>query len=103
MFRNILIALAATGAIGLGMTALTVPADAAWCDHHRCYNNHHNGSSFNLRIGVYPGYGYGYRYGAPRSYGYSAPGCGYRWTTVSKWNGSHMRQVLIRTQRWACY
>jgi len=100
MFRNILIALAATGAIGLGMTAMTAPADAAWCNHHRCYK-HHNSSNFNLRIGVYPSYGYGYRYSHPRSYGYYAPGCGYHWTTVSKWNGS--RHVVIKTKRWGCY
>ena len=89
MLRNILIALAATGAIGLGMTTMTATAEAAWCNHHRCYNNHHNNSNFSLRIGVYPGY-----------YGYS-PGCGYRTTTVSKWNGH--RHVLIKTRKWLCY
>jgi hypothetical protein len=96
MFRNILIALAATGAIGLGMTAMTAPADAAWCNPHRCYN-HHNGSNFNLRIGVYPGYYRGYRYGYARSYGYYAPGCGYRWVTIK----SHHHWV--KSKSWVCY
>ena len=51
MFRNILIALAATGALGLGIASMPADASAASCNGYHCYHHHGNGSNgSNARV-----------------------------------------------------
>lgn len=87
----------AASAIGLFLTATATTASA------------HDGFSFNLNLGGYPGY-YPEPYPVYQSYpsgddsydSYDDSSCGYEYITVKKWNRYHDRYRIIQKRVWVC-